>query len=278
MSGVNIDRAVAQAVERGEIRVPSVKNKVVVGKPTAGAEALLPARTVTQAHATLDTGDMLYDKYPKIPSASDSGRQDGVPPMAERRMRAHYEAVDLGTATARAAARQSGRAAIIAGGLDDLEGTKRVKDLSEPVGASLDAQDNPESTAPAPAVFDVPKATQQEFRPAFPHEQAAQVMVQERIQMAVAPQTKRVSLTFANGVYSMPCVDVKEGANGIMIVLRLDPNSATFLPAPGTRFSVGMGNKSWQCFYPGLCFELPECGLQVMSLLLDQEKTNDGKA
>lgn len=261
--GARLDALIEQeAAARVGGTAPATKKQI--GRPSGGRVALL----VNDEPAPRAATDF-YDRYPKVPSASTSGRQQGVPPPSQRTITAGYEAVTLAEAEARARARRHGAAPIIAGGIDDLEAASR----GEPVGAVLGADQAEQPVRPA-ATFDVP--IQPPVRRVLLAEAAPQSASPAQ-QSAPAPlptlrQTKRVTFTFENGTYSMPCVDVKEGPSGLMILLQADPNSATFVPAGGSRFTVGLGGKSWRVFYPGLYFELPELGLIAMSLLLDPKQ------
>ena len=74
-------------------------------------------------------------------------------------------------------------------------------------------------------------------------------------------QRGRATLTLTDGTFSMPCIDVKECPIGITLLLPMDPNQSTFIPKPGVELSVSFKGKTWECYFPGVYFEVEELKL-----------------
>ena len=82
----------------------------------------------------------------------------------------------------------------------------------------------------------------------------------------------RVSFTVAGGTYSVPAVDVQLCDSGLVILLPLDKESATFVPSLGAEVAVGFGGKRWDCFFPGIAVSLDALGVQVLGFVYQNDK------
>lgn len=250
-----------------------------------------------------------------IPSATGNGGQVGRVPPAVRKITATYEAVDLETASARRAARLRGEMPPIAGGLDGPGISKDAVDQNpadepdhapgpaapgmvvppkSPDGADPAAMaamfrtfmsELTRQAAAAPATHQPPTLDPFNPPPLVDAGGALRASVSNAGQLQPAPAVAylakrgRVGFTVLGGTYSVPVVDVIPCAAGLVILLPVDAQSATFVPSLGAEVTVEYGGKRWDCFFPGVAAILEPLGVQVLSFVYqDDKQASHGKA
>lgn len=240
-----------------------------------------------------------------IPPANPGGGQQGRVPPAIRKISAQYEAVDMLTAAARMAERQKGRLPPIAGGLDGPGEVDERKVRGNTGLVDQHPTDAPDA-APGPGAPQVDKraaptgdtdmagmlrafmaapTTQQPTLDPFnppplvdrtvplssnvpPREPAPAVPPA----VAYLAKRGRVGFTVAGGTYSVPAVDVQRCATGLVILLPVDPQSATFVPSLGAEVGIEYEGKRWDCFFPGVAVVLDQLGVQILSFVFKDDK------
>jgi hypothetical protein len=224
------------------------------------------------------------DKYPQlvdgdealgkaVPIASEKGAQAGRIPPAKRHGGVHYEAVTADVAVARAQQRAAGILPPIASGADDHDSayTDRRMELNDDPGAGT-AQIAPAKLTTATAALytkltEAINALSSPVNPA-PCENSDQC----RSSVAVYLQHRgRVNFRLENGTYSVPAIDVRESPLGIIIVLPYGAQDAIFTPNPGTKVCIGWKGQSWDCYFPGTSFEIPDLGVLVITMIRSDE-------
>lgn len=68
----------------------------------------------------------------------------------------------------------------------------------------------------------------------------------------------RVKFELEGGSYTVPAIDVKECAYGIMVLMPNGIDDVTFMPSPGTEITVKWRDKEVVCFSPGASFDFDE--------------------
>lgn len=253
-------------------------------KPTAGQAQLLQD---TGGRGTTSRSGYAADKYPHlvagdeasgkaVPIASDTGAQRGRTPPAQRTGGAHYEAVTAKEAMARAAQRTSGQAPSIAGGLDDAAyDDSRMERLDAPEQVANVAHVIP-VPGTAPAGTDIAQVLAKLLAMAAPAPTAEAPPYDPPPQgvpekPGYLDQRNRVTLQLENGTYAVPAIDVKVSPLGVIILLPNAGDNATFTPNPGTQVTVGWGDKSWPCYYPGTSFDIPELEILALTMIRSDE-------
>jgi hypothetical protein len=92
-----------------------------------------------------------------------------------------------------------------------------------------------------------------------------------------APKLIRVRFETDAGVYSIPAISLTESKYGILVLLPQDESQASFVPAVGSKFTVGTGKQSWPCFFPGTEFDLETPSAKALVFVLAPE-AQDGEA
>ncbi len=91
------------------------------------------------------------------------------------------------------------------------------------------------------------------------------------------PRYTRVQFITDVGVYSVPALSVTVGVYGIMVELPSDNDTASFIPAVGTKLAIGNTVDRYNCYYPGTEFDRP--GSKVLVFIRTQEEgETHGKA
>jgi hypothetical protein len=90
--------------------------------------------------------------------------------------------------------------------------------------------------------------------------------------VAYLAKRSRVGFTVAGGTYSVPVVDVQRCSTGLVILLPVDAQSATFVPSLGAEVAVEYEGKRWECFFPGVAVILDALQVQVLSFVFKDDK------
>lgn len=85
------------------------------------------------------------------------------------------------------------------------------------------------------------------------------------------PERIRVTFELTGGYYTVPALGVKECKYGIMVLMPMGANDASFAPAPGSEVTVHWSDKQQKCFSPGIMFELAELECLAIVLIRAQE-------
>lgn len=85
-------------------------------------------------------------------------------------------------------------------------------------------------------------------------------------------QRHRVSFTVAGGTYSVPVIDVVASLVGLVILLPVDPSSATFTPSLGSEVTVAFKERSWDCFFPGVAAIIEPMKVQILTFVFRDDK------
>lgn len=85
-------------------------------------------------------------------------------------------------------------------------------------------------------------------------------------------QRHRVSFTVAGGTYSVPVIDVVTSLVGLVILLPVDPSSATFTPSLGSEVTVEFKGQSWDCFFPGVAAIIEPMKVQILTFVFRDDK------
>jgi hypothetical protein len=93
-----------------------------------------------------------------------------------------------------------------------------------------------------------------------------------------APVEKQVKYTRVQfitdiGVYSVPARSVAVSDYGVMVELPASDDMASFVPAVGTKLSIGSTSGRYKCYYPGTEFDRP--GSKVLVFIRTED--HDGK-
>lgn len=257
---------------------------------------------ITPSFSDIDAAEKAGLTIP--PVDPKTGFQKGRLPPAIRKITAQYEAVDLDTATARMKARMKGTMPPIAGGLDgpgtlDMDKARRRFGSKLPDTLPVDVQsDIPEAVAPMePPVSKQAGANSDAMMQLFIQQLAKAIAPQQQAPLnpfnpeplpaPAAPASvvstntpaanylarrTRVGFTVSGGTYSVPAVDVKTCAAGLVILLPVDKESATFVPGLGAEVVIEYEDKRWNCFFPGVAVVLDALGLQVLSFVYQDDK------
>jgi len=275
--------------------------KIRVGKPTAGKLGALGANGVLPGSRSGYAKDVRPDRVDgeearglATPPGLPGGGQVGRVPAAKRKT-GHYEAVDTAEANRRLGLRSTGQLAKIADGLDQPGRPKKpeVVKPAEPVVApawmtapvqpgmsEIETDDDPRMDVgvdPAKAQAVVVQAAQAGTGAPPPIELQALVAaiaatMQAKAQPAPEPVSKQLVTRplcwhMEAGTYTVPALHAEANALGVIILLPLDPNCGTFIPAPRTRMSIEFEGETWSCYYPGTAFQLSAWNMQVLTLL-----------
>jgi hypothetical protein len=261
--------------------------------------------TMTRVLPTSSPAAVGFEQATKVGAELDSR----VPP-AIRKVSANYQAVSMDEAAMRMKMRIKGEMPPIDGGLDGpgtvdpvkakryrldvptqpaddpaqpstptktAEPSAAVSGVLEQLAKLLAAQmpTPPPPPVPEPVTpLDIPKVLEHymaSFKPLpYPGPQAAQSQAASSSPAYLA-QRKRVSFTVSGGTYSVPAVDVRPCTAGLVILLPMDKESATFVPSLGAEVTVGFQDKQWPCFFPGVAVEFSELNVQMLCFI----KQND---
>jgi hypothetical protein len=78
-------------------------------------------------------------------------------------------------------------------------------------------------------------------------------------------QRDRVTLELADGCMQMTVIATLPSRYGVTILLPLSAEGVTFIPKPGSEIRITKADKSWECYFLGITFELPE--LNILGLV-----------
>ena len=76
---------------------------------------------------------------------------------------------------------------------------------------------------------------------------------------------ERIILGLADGSMQMTVMAVIPSTYGVTILLPLSDDSVTFIPKPGSEIRITKADESWDCYFPGITFELP--ALQMFGMV-----------
>ena len=82
-----------------------------------------------------------------------------------------------------------------------------------------------------------------------------------------------VGFQVAGGTYSVPAVDVITCGTGLVVLMPIDDNLATFVPGLGAEVVVEFKGDSWECFFPGIHVKLEDLGVYMMSMVYKEDKS-----
>jgi len=208
-----------------------------------------------------------------------------------------YKLVSASEASMNMSARQRGDLEPIEDGLDgpgreeEDEDTQEVQQMVEE-RHDVDSEDYDPlggEAMPEPGDADLvaeEKALGQQTLVSAQVQQPAQVAVEvKQAERAVAPPVNaeqagmsayinkrcRISLELVDGAMSMAAIEVKVSKYGLTILLPLASEGATFIPKPGSEITVTQGEQSWDCYFPGIYFEVPELQLLGLAFVRKEE-------
>jgi len=83
-------------------------------------------------------------------------------------------------------------------------------------------------------------------------------------------QRKRITMGLADGAMSVMAIDVILSPYGLVVLLPLGDNP-TFIPKPGSEITISQGLDSWNCYFPGISFDIPELKLIGLAFVRKEE-------
>jgi hypothetical protein len=237
-----------------------------------------------------------------VPIASESGRQDGRTPPAQRKT-PHYNAVSSSEAEDLMRKRMRGEEPPIVGGLDDPIGAKR--EISQYEDTRMEIHDKPADTGDGSVQQQVQQITGlKQLLNLLQAGPAVEALAKPAnivgvtpdcavVERAVTPKQvheksattsylmnrARVQLQIENaGIYSIPAIDVIVAGFGIFVLLPAGDNDATFVPNPGAGVQVTFKGKSYNCYFPGVAGDIPDLRLMVLAMINKDAGGTDGEA
>jgi len=222
-----------------------------------------------------------------VPIADGKGGQRGRTPPGQRRYVARYEAVSAAEAQRRMMARTRGDMPTIEGGLDDNELPDEVAEELRMTEKDASGNFDPLGGSPEPgdeALVEEEKALAQQPAMGMVEHPVARGPVETKTETAVytvpspmeeyMAQRCRVTLELVDGSMSLSAVDVKQSRYGVTILLPLLDEGVTFIPKPGSEITVSESDRSWNCYFPGTHFEVPELKLLGLVFVKKDEDNN----
>ncbi|MFO7884346.1 MAG: hypothetical protein R6U68_05960 [Desulfobacteraceae bacterium] len=77
----------------------------------------------------------------------------------------------------------------------------------------------------------------------------------------------------SGGTYTVPCIDIRASDHGVVVLMPYGGSEASFRPEIGTSLTVRDGNRSYNCFYPGVCMVYDELGCMVVVFVRADEES-----
>ena len=241
-----------------------------------------------------------------LPPAEMNGKREGRISPAERVYgKANYKVVTAEEAQANMVGRLAGKIPPIRGGLDDhgrpapapvktVKGkAKKIavidevtkarkgkqmkvndKDNFDPLGGEYEPGSAALAAEEARLAALAPVSVEDEETSPVAAREFAQAMREvprgQTIADAWLARRQRASLTLTAGTFSMAIIDVKTCQYGVTVFVPMS-DDASFIPKPGSEILLTVGDKSWDCYFPGVYFEVQE--LKVLGLMLILKET-----
>lgn len=222
-----------------------------------------------------------FEGVKPVPRARPGGGQVGVVPPAQRQYKGKYRVVSPEEADANMVARQKGRLAPIAGGLDDPEVTleqpepkippkqspgvpqpRKVSPPPVPPEEDFGLADGDVLTDPAPPELATPPPRRYRPQPVEPPAEPTQMVMMEIRQ-------EHQDGTFATLItVGLPVSHIEQNSNSVTLVSPLGASQYVFFPSPGSDIILsGAGLDNLHVFYPGTSFTLKDHGISCMSFV-----------
>ena len=249
---------------------------------------------------TIRAGESQEETIPKRIGEGFSSKQEGVLLPTERKYKPKtHKVVSAEEAQINMMKRSNGEMKPIEGGLDDMmafedqlpnEGVDKISVVAvdlpddmefDPLGDIKDLQPgDPELEAEERALAAESSRTVTE--PPLEIKTATNVPVREEInyvRIAEGPtlteqflmQRERVTLGLTDGSMQITAVAVLASEYGVTILLPLKDDSVTFIPKPGSEIRISKEDKSWDCYFLGITFDLPALNMMGMVFVRNTE-------
>ena len=213
-----------------------------------------------------------------------SATQSGRTAPAERSHRpGRYKTVSAEEASANLTARQRGDMPSIKDGLDEDKSAKTAPGITEmPTEAP---QDYDPLGADHPMINELKQSFKEQAekgigaqvppeRELSPAAVALKAMSNDVGQMSdYIGQRKRITMGLADGAMSVMAIDVILSPYGLVVLLPLGDNP-TFIPKPGSEITISQGLDSWNCYFPGISFDIPKLKLIGLAFVRKEEDNN----